>query len=77
MYATPIIYPLSIVPPSLRWIAALNPLSVCAEAMRVMLLGAGTVVPEQVAISATTGVVLLACGLLLFGRVDRKFVDVA
>jgi ABC-type polysaccharide/polyol phosphate export permease len=37
MYATPIIYPLEIVPPNLRWVFQLNPLYYLLEAFRLPL----------------------------------------
>src|SRR5262245_5187246 len=43
MYATPVIYPLSQIPGSWRWLAALNPMAMPVEAIKYVLLGQGTV----------------------------------
>lgn len=75
MYATPIIYPLSKVPPQWRWIAALNPMTVITESFRLMLLGTGTVRLQYLACSAILTVLLLVCGALVFGKVETTFVD--
>ncbi|MDR2233615.1 MAG: ABC transporter permease, partial [Tannerella sp.] len=42
MYATPIIYPLSMMSPEKQWIAALNPVTSIVEAFRFATLGTGT-----------------------------------
>ncbi len=77
MYATPIIYPLSKVPAQWRWVAAANPMTPIVESFRFVLLGTGTVVPAHVACSVAVTIALAAAGLLLFGRVEKTFVDVA
>jgi len=76
MYATPVIYPLSKFPADWRWIAVLNPMTPIVEAFRLVLLGTGTVQPLDLAVSIGTTMVLLAAGLVLFGRMEKTFVDV-
>lgn len=75
MYATPVIYPLSKVPAKWRWVAALNPMTPIIESYRLMLLGAGTVESQYFLISALLTSLFLLVGLLLFGRVEKTFVD--
>lgn len=77
MYATPVIYPLSAFPERWRWAAALNPMTPVVESYRVMLLGIGTVETGHVVWSLSCAAVLVAAGLMLFGRVERTFVDIA
>jgi lipopolysaccharide transport system permease protein len=77
MYATPVIYPLSRFPARWQWIAALNPMAVIVESFRYMLLGRGMVTPGHLAASAAISLALLGGGLLLFGRVERTFADIA
>jgi lipopolysaccharide transport system permease protein len=76
MYATPVIYPLSKFPEKWRWIAALNPMTPIVEAYRLLLLGVGTVEPGYLALSVVTTAAVLLAGLLLFGRMEKTFVDV-
>lgn len=45
MYATPIIYPLSMVPEKFKWIVLANPMTPIVEIFRFGFLGAGTVNP--------------------------------
>jgi lipopolysaccharide transport system permease protein len=75
MYATPVIYPLRSVPPKWHWLFTLNPLTAVVESFRLMLLGAGTVTADDLAWSVGSGVFLVALGLLLFGHVEKTFVD--
>jgi lipopolysaccharide transport system permease protein len=76
MYATPVIYPLSKFPGRWRWIAVLNPMTPIVEAFRLLLLGVGSVQPLDLALSIGTTMAVLAAGLVLFGRMEKTFVDV-
>jgi len=76
MYATPVIYPLSKFPAQWRWVAAINPMTPIVEAFRLLLLGVGTVEPIYMAVSAATTAAVLVAGLVLFGRMEKTFVDV-
>lgn len=75
MYATPIVYPLSAVPEDYRLLILLNPMSPLVEAFRYGFLGAGTVSPAHLLYSAVVTVVVVVCGILLFNRVERSFMD--
>ncbi|HET6638432.1 MAG TPA: ABC transporter permease [Gemmatimonadota bacterium] len=75
MYATPIVYPLSEVPDGYRLLVLLNPMSSLVEAFRFGFLGAGTVSFGHLAYSFVFTLVILICGVLLFNRVERNFMD--
>lgn len=75
MYATPVIIPLSKFPKQWQWIIALNPMTTIVESSRLMLLGTGTVHPDHLIYSVAMTFILLAAGLLAFGRVEKTFVD--
>jgi lipopolysaccharide transport system permease protein len=81
MYATPVILPLSTIlakcPPKWQWLIALNPMIAIVESFRLMLLGTGTVNAYYVTTSWGMTVIILAAGLLLFGKVEKTFVDTA
>jgi lipopolysaccharide transport system permease protein len=76
MYATPVIYPLSAFPPQWRWVALLNPMTPIVEGFRLLLLGVGTVQPVDVISSVAITAVVTVGGLLLFGRIEKTFVDI-
>jgi lipopolysaccharide transport system permease protein len=75
MYATPVVYPSSIVPEKWRIVFALNPMTGIIEAYRTTVLGRPT---DWAALGVSTAVaaVLLVFGLWQFGRMERVFADV-
>jgi lipopolysaccharide transport system permease protein len=76
MYATPVVYPLSLITrPGWRMIAALNPMTSVVESFKHAFLGAGTVDVRYTAISVGITLVVLFLGLVLFTRAERTFVD--
>ncbi len=76
MYASPIIYPASVVPERWRWVVLYNPMSWAVEATRKMLAGQGTFDMTQVLMGGVFVLVLLVFGLFAFNRVQRTFVDI-
>ncbi len=75
MYATPIIYPASIVPDKFRWVSLLNPLSPIFEGFRYSLLGMGQLMTERLMFSFVFSLLLLILGLILFSRAERTSID--
>ena len=76
MYATPVVYPLSLVPEKWKWIIALNPMTAAVELNRYIFLGVGTISIQMIASGLILSLLLLFSGLLAFNRVQRTFVDV-
>ena len=77
LYATPIIYPLSVVPGDYRRIyLAINPMAPIVEAYRQVL--AAGVAPEGhlLMMSAISTLIMLYSGYWYFKRAERKFADV-
>ena len=76
MYASPVVYPLSIIPERYRLLYALNPMAGALEAFRAALLGSA-LSPAVLAVSLATAVTLSVSGALYFRRTERVFADVA
>ncbi len=76
MYASPIVYASSIVPASVRWIYALNPMVGLIEAFRFAILGGTPPDVFAVAVSVAAALALLVSGLIFFQRMERSFADV-
>jgi lipopolysaccharide transport system permease protein len=76
MYATPVVLPLTRVPARWLWVFVLNPMTYPLEETRYLLLGAGT--PSLLLFVSSIGITLLitVCGVFLFQRVEKNFVDV-
>jgi len=75
MYATPVIYPISIFPKAVRWMALINPMTPIIEAFRYALLGQGMFSPAYLAISTAIIALILFIGIILFNHVERTFMD--
>ena len=75
MYATPVIYPLSIVSDKYKWLVSINPMTGIFEAIRFGLLGRGTFDWTLIGYSAAVTVILLVAGILVFNKVEKNFVD--
>jgi lipopolysaccharide transport system permease protein len=75
MYATPVIYPASVMPEKYRWIIRLNPLTPVLEGFRMAFLGAGSVTLGQLGISFAFMILVLTIGLMLFTHVEKTFMD--
>ena len=76
MFASPVVYPVSLVPEKWKILYSLNPMAGVIEGFRWALLG--TAVPNfgAMALSAIVILVLLVCGMAYFNRVERTFADV-
>jgi lipopolysaccharide transport system permease protein len=77
MYASPIVYPLSLVPPAYRLLYAVNPIASAVAGFRAALLGTPSPSVAQFGVSFATATLLLVGGVLYFRRTERVFADVA
>ena len=76
VYATPVIYPLSMVTnPKLHLAMSLNPVTPVMEAAKYALLGQGQFSWLWLGYSAACTLVLLVLGLMLFNKVQKSFMD--
>lgn len=76
MYATPIVYPLSMVPESkLRMLILANPMTPVIEAFKYATLGQGYFSWEALGYSFAFMTVLLVVGIVVFNKVQRSFMD--
>jgi lipopolysaccharide transport system permease protein len=76
MYASPVIYPVSLIPEQWRLLYSLNPMVGVIEGFRWALLGKASPDFWAMAVSAGVVLVLLAVGVVLFRRAERTLVDV-
>ncbi|GJG86436.1 transport permease protein [Gemmatimonadetes bacterium T265] len=77
MYASPVVYPTTIVPRRYRLLYALNPMAGVIDTFRALLLGTGPVPWTELLVGGASGAVMLAGGVLYFRHVERVFADVA
>lgn len=74
-YATPIIYPVSLIPEAFRWIIYCNPMAGVIVLIRSFLLGTST--PDWLLLGTSFGIslILLIFGLWYFRKSENYFVD--
>jgi lipopolysaccharide transport system permease protein len=75
MFASPVLYPASLVPESVRFYYGLNPMAGVIEGFRWAVLGKAAPDWGMVAVSLGVVVLLLVGGVMFFRRVERTFAD--
>ncbi len=75
MYATPIIYPLSVAGEKYRWVLELNPLTPVFEAFKYGCLGCGSFSWSGLLYSAVFMIVVLFVSVIVFNRTEQTFMD--
>ena len=76
MYASPIAYPVSLVPEKWRFLYSLNPMAGVIEGFRWALLGKGTPDLAVIAVSTVVVLALLFGGVVYFRWTERTFADI-
>lgn len=76
MYATPIVYPSSLLPEPWKTLYGLNPMAGVVEGFRWALLGVKTPPGPMLWASTAAAVLLLVSGAYFFRRMERTFADV-
>ncbi|HWO43083.1 MAG TPA: ABC transporter permease [Candidatus Eisenbacteria bacterium] len=76
MFASPVAYPVSLVPEQWRFLYSLNPMAGVIEGFRWALLGKDTPDFNVMMLSAGVVLVILVSGLIYFTRVEQTFADV-
>jgi lipopolysaccharide transport system permease protein len=74
-YFTPIIYPASQLPESLRWVVAVNPMAGVVEAFKWGTLGAGHLTAVSVTTSLTLIALTMVSGMWYFTREEAASID--
>ena len=75
LYGTPVVYPLTTVPGSLKIISLINPVTMPMEIFRYILFGNGSICLWSVALSLAITVLVALLGIILFNKVERIFID--
>ncbi len=75
MYATPIIYPLSVIPAKYQWMIKANPMTSIVETFRYITLGSGSFHWDGLIYSTVFMIVLMFIALIIFNRTEKNFMD--
>lgn len=76
LFATPVVYPSSLVPESWRYLVGLNPMTSVVEGFRWAILGVEGIHAFTIALSGIVASMVLASGFYYFRRMERTFADV-
>ena len=76
MFVTPVIYPLSVIPENIRWVANINPLSPLFEAFRYALLGDGLFTTAQLFYSSIFIIGFFLLSVVWFNKQAGRLIDV-
>jgi lipopolysaccharide transport system permease protein len=76
LFASPVAYPASLVPPKWRWLYGLNPMSGVIEGVRWSLTGHTSPPGRLIFVSAAAVLMLLVSGLAYFQKVETTVADV-
>lgn len=79
MYATPIIYPISMIynklPEKFHWVAMVNPISPIIEVFKYGFLGTGVLSWGGLLYSTIFALFSIIFGIIIFNKVERSFMD--
>jgi lipopolysaccharide transport system permease protein len=76
MFASPVVYPVSLIPESWRLLYSLNPMVGVIEGFRWALLGKGSPEFAPMLVSVVVVLVLLVGGIVFFRRMEQTLADV-
>ncbi len=76
MFASPIVYPASMVPEKYRLIYAFNPMVGVIEGFRSILLGTVSFPTKMLLVSTSVSMILFIIGLFYFKQMERYFADI-
>ena len=76
MFASPVVYPVSMVPEKYRLIYAINPMAGIIEGFRSALLGTVAFPTQMLLISTLVSIIIFIAGALYFRQTERYFADV-
>ena len=76
MFATPVVYPASLLSGKWRLLYSINPMVGVVEGFRWALLKTDTAPGRSILVSAATAIVILVTGTFYFRRMEKTFADI-
>ena len=75
MYASPIVYPLSVVPEKYKILIIANPMTPIIEGFRQAFIGQGSFQISMFFVSLSITIAIFLVGILIFNKVEKSFID--
>lgn len=76
LFATPVIYPTSMLPQRYQWILSINPMAGVIEAHRACILGHHPIDWGALLVSLGVMIIVFCTGAVYFARMERTFADI-
>jgi lipopolysaccharide transport system permease protein len=76
MYATPIVWPISMFPEKWRWALGFNPMTGAVEGFRWAVLGQTDAPTLLFLVSIVVAIIMFWTGMVYFRRMERSFADI-
>jgi lipopolysaccharide transport system permease protein len=76
MFATPVVYPTSQLPPQWQWLMTWNPMAPVVEAFRQAFIIGGRLPVKALCVSGLLTGAVLCAGIALFSHVEKSFTDI-
>tara|TARA_Y100001970_G_C13925868_1_gene695701 strand:- start:574 stop:807 length:234 start_codon:yes stop_codon:yes gene_type:complete len=75
MYASPVVYPISVIPEKWHYLASFNPMVGIIELSRNLIFGVSALNHEYMINGIIMTALILFIGLLMFNRTEKTFLD--
>ena len=75
MYASPVVYPLSVIPKKWHYAVSFNPMVGIIETARQVIFGTSSLEPIYILNGMITTIIMLLFGIMIFNRVEKTFLD--
>lgn len=75
MFATPVVYPFSIIPERYKVLASLNPMTSIIESFKHIFFNNSAIEFKHIMFGLIISVIVFIIGFLLFSRVEKDFMD--
>jgi lipopolysaccharide transport system permease protein len=74
-FASPIIYPISIIPEKYVWIIKLNPMTIIIDTLRRIMIDSATPILKDIIFVTMLSFVILIIGYMIFLKLEPKFAE--
>jgi lipopolysaccharide transport system permease protein len=75
MYASPVVYPISVIPEKYHLLMGINPMTGVIESARQILFGVSSLRVEHIIFGVIINLLALTVGVLVFNKIERNFLD--
>ncbi len=76
LYISPVLYPTSQLSPIIKSLVYINPMSSIVEVFRYCITGTGTIYPPGVVYSIFFTIAVTIVAVIMYGRVEKTFIDI-